>query len=100
VRSRPKQPITAFLEQSNAVIAHDASAQLVRITAPTLITFGSRDLVTSTRFAEPMKTAIRASEVFVFERCSHAPIYEAVEEFNQKTLAFLQGGRLLAGRAA
>jgi hypothetical protein len=26
----------------------------------------------------------------VFETCAHAPIYEAVEEFNQKTLGFLQ----------
>jgi pimeloyl-ACP methyl ester carboxylesterase len=26
----------------------------------------------------------------VFEGCSHAPIYEKVEEFNQKTLEFLQ----------
>jgi hypothetical protein len=26
----------------------------------------------------------------VFEDCAHAPIYENVEEFNQRTLAFLQ----------
>jgi hypothetical protein len=25
----------------------------------------------------------------IFETCSHAPIYEQVAEFNQKTLAFL-----------
>jgi hypothetical protein len=25
----------------------------------------------------------------VFENCSHAPLYENVEEFNQRTLAFL-----------
>ena len=25
----------------------------------------------------------------MFEECEHAPIYEKVEEFNKKTLAFL-----------
>jgi pimeloyl-ACP methyl ester carboxylesterase len=37
-----------------------------------------------------MKSKIRGAELLVFEGCSHAPIYENVEEFNQKTLAFLQ----------
>jgi hypothetical protein len=26
----------------------------------------------------------------VFEDCAHAPIYQNVEEFNQRTLAFLR----------
>jgi pimeloyl-ACP methyl ester carboxylesterase len=37
-----------------------------------------------------MKRSIRDSELLVFEGCAHAPIYEKVEEFNQKTLQFLQ----------
>ena len=85
----PKQPLDAFLRQSNAVIAHDALAQLTRINAPTQITFGRHDLVTSTRFADAMKSGIKQSELLVFESCSHAPIYESVSEFNQKTLSFL-----------
>jgi len=90
VRSRPAQPLAAFIQQANAVMAHDAEAQLDRITAPTQITFGRHDLATSTRFADRMKTGIRNSELLIFEGCAHAPIYEKVEEFNQKTLAFLQ----------
>src|SRR6266508_4745618 len=90
VRGRPAQPLEAFITESNAVIAHDAEAQLSKIKAPTQITFGRYDLVTSTRFAERMKSAIAKSELVVFEGCSHAPIYEKVEEFNQKTLEFLQ----------
>jgi 3-oxoadipate enol-lactonase len=89
VRGRPAQALAAFLQQSNAVIAHDVEARLGRITAPTLITFGRHDLVTSTRFADGMKNNIRGSELLIFEGCAHAPIYEKVEEFNQKTLAFL-----------
>jgi len=90
VRSRPAQPLAAFLQQSNAVIAHNVEPQLGQITAPTQITFGRHDLLTSTRFADRMTRAIRDSELLIFEGCAHAPIYEKVEEFNQKTLAFLQ----------
>ena len=90
VRGRPEQPLAAFLQESNAVIAHDVAAQLGQITAPTQITFGRHDVVTSTRFADRMTSAIRDSELVVFEECAHAPLYEKVEEFNEKTLAFLK----------
>ena len=90
VRSRPAQSVAAFLEQSNAVMAHDAEAQLGKITAPTQITFGRHDQVTSSRFADGMKKNIRNSELVVFEGCAHAPIYENVAEFNEKTVQFLK----------
>jgi 3-oxoadipate enol-lactonase len=89
VRSRPRQPVDAFIQQSDAVIGHDAIAQLGKIRAPTQITFGRHDQVTSTRFAEPLKNGIGNSEVHVFEDCSHASLYEDVAAFNEKTLAFL-----------
>jgi len=90
VRGRPKQPLEAFLSQSSAVIAHDALSQLGRIKAPTQITFGRYDMVCSTRFADPMKNGIKGSELFVFEDCAHAPIYENVAAFNEKSLSFLK----------
>jgi 3-oxoadipate enol-lactonase len=90
VRGRPAQPLDAFIRESNAVIAHDAEAQLSKIKAPTQITFGRHDMVTSTRFADRMQNNIRGSELMVFEGCAHAPIYEKVDEFNQKTLEFLK----------
>jgi pimeloyl-ACP methyl ester carboxylesterase len=89
VRSRPKQSLSSFMEQSNAVMGHDAETQLSRITAPTLITFGRHDIATSTRFADRMKETIRNSELLIFEGCAHAPIYEKVEHFNATTLEFL-----------
>jgi|SRR5690349_3033692 len=90
VRSRPAQTLEGFMQQSNAAIAHDVESSLKSISAPAQISFGSRDVVTSTRFAKPLKDKIRGSELVIFEGCSHAPIYENVEEFNQKTMAFLK----------
>jgi pimeloyl-ACP methyl ester carboxylesterase len=89
VRGRPAQPVDAFLAQTDAVIAHDASAALREIDVPTLITFGARDLVCSTRFAEPLKSGIAGSELVVFEHLSHAGLHEDPETFNRATLDFL-----------
>jgi pimeloyl-ACP methyl ester carboxylesterase len=89
VRGRPAQPLDAFLAQTDAVIAHDASAALSEINAPTLITFGARDLVCSTRFAQPLNNGIARSELVVFEHLSHAGLHEDPETFNHATLDFL-----------
>ncbi|HEX3036345.1 MAG TPA: alpha/beta hydrolase, partial [Thermodesulfobacteriota bacterium] len=70
--------------------SHDCESRLGNIKAPTLITFGKHDLVTSTRFANIMKNNIKNSELIVFEGCAHAALYERTEEFNQKTLDFLK----------
>jgi len=90
VRSRPAQTVADFILQSNAVIAHDVEEQLINITAPTQISFGSHDMITSTRFAFPMQERIRNTELIIFDRCAHAPNFERVDEFNQRTLEFLQ----------
>jgi pimeloyl-ACP methyl ester carboxylesterase len=101
VRSRPAQSVESFIQQSNAVLAHDVSAQLSRITAPTQITFGHQDAVTSpSRFADALRSGIRGSELVIFEGCAHAPIYQRVEEFNTRTLEFLTGHAGAARRVA
>ena len=76
VRGRPAQPVHAFLAQADAAMAHDAAGVLREIEAPTLITFGAHDLVCSTRFAEPLASAIGKSELVVFEHLSHCGLHE------------------------
>jgi len=89
VRGRPKQPVAAFIQESDAVMAHDAEAHLGKIRAPTQITFGRHDLLTI-RFVDRLTNGIKNSELHIFEDCSHAPLYEKVAAFNEKTLAFLK----------
>ena len=100
VRSRPPQSVPDFIQQSDAVLAHDVGAHLGRIAAPTQITFGRQDQLTSTRFAERLKEGIRDSELLIFEGCAHAPLYENVAEFNDRTLAFLRRHTGAARRTA
>jgi pimeloyl-ACP methyl ester carboxylesterase len=89
VRGRPAQPVEAFLAQTDAVLAHDATAALREISVPTQITVGAHDLVCSTRFAEPLNTGIAGSELVVFDHLSHAGLHEDPETFNSATLDFL-----------
>ena len=90
VRSRPAQPLEAFIAQSDAVLAHDAADALGDIRCPTQITFGAHDICTSTRFAGQLQSAIAGSELVVFESLAHAGLHEDAETFNRATLEFLQ----------
>jgi pimeloyl-ACP methyl ester carboxylesterase len=89
VRGRPPQPVDAFINQTEAVLAHDAEAQLGRIVAATQITYGRWDLVTSTRFAPTITEGIRGAELVVFDHLSHAGLHEDADGFNRATLEFL-----------
>src|SRR6266540_3342472 len=71
VRGRPMPPVEALLRQSEAAL-------------------GRHDLLCSTRFIDALTGGIADTELVVFEDCSHAPIYENVQDFNAQTLAFLQ----------
>jgi pimeloyl-ACP methyl ester carboxylesterase len=90
VRSRPPQPLDAFIAQSDAALTHDASAVLGEIAVPTLITVGAHDLVCSPRFAERIKSAIRGSKLVVFDHLSHGGLHQDPETFNRATLQFLR----------
>jgi pimeloyl-ACP methyl ester carboxylesterase len=89
VRSRPDQPLDAFLAQTEAIITHDAGPVLGEIGVPTLITVGAKDVVTSPRVAERLTHRIAGSELVVFEHLSHAGLHEDPETFNRATLDFL-----------
>jgi len=90
VRSRPEQPVEAFIRQTEAVLAHNVESQLAKVKAPTQITFGKYDMITTPQRAASLHADIQGSELIIFDASSHAPIYEQTEEFNQRTLEFLQ----------
>jgi 3-oxoadipate enol-lactonase len=91
VHGRPAQSLEGFMAQSQAVIDHDATAVLDDIMAPTLVTFGGRDLLTSTRFAGPLLDGIADARLLVFDHLSHAGLNEDADTFTAATLEFLRG---------
>jgi pimeloyl-ACP methyl ester carboxylesterase len=54
-----------------------------------LVTFGARDLATSTRFADPLTNGIADAELVVFDHLSHGALHEDPETFNGATVDFL-----------
>ena len=97
VRSRPAQSVDAFIQQSDAVIAHDVEAQLGAIRAPTQITFGRHDAVTSVRFADRLRNAIKSSELYIFEDCSQQMLQR--RQVSQVIISSQQCDQLLAALA-
>ena len=92
-RSRPPQPLQGFMAQCDAVCGHDARDVLARIEAPTLITYGARDALTSTRFAPALAEGIAGARLVVFDHLSHAGFNEDPDGFTAATLPFLTGAR-------
>lgn len=99
VRSRPQMPVEQYIQHTEAVLRHNAEAALGSITAPTLIAVGSLDQVTPVRVSNDLKQAIRNSELVVFEDASHGFIYEVTEDFNRRSIEFMQRHRAAATAA-
>ena len=91
VRTRPSQPLEGFMAQSQAVLDHDASAVLGDVASPTLLTFGGRDLLTSTRFAAPLVDGIPDARLVVFDHLFHCGFNEDPDAFTAVMLDFLAG---------
>jgi pimeloyl-ACP methyl ester carboxylesterase len=92
-RSRPPQPLDGFMAQCDAVAGHDAAGALARVAAPTLITYGARDALTSTRFAPALAEGIADARLVVFDHLSHAGFNEDPDAFTAATLSFLTDHR-------
>ena len=83
-------PLHAFATQCAACIGHDTLDRLSRIRVPTLITAGDQDIFTPLEYAQTLHGRIAGSELFALPGCGHAHHWEALAEFNARTLAFLQ----------
>ncbi len=67
-----------FLRQTMAnIVAEDLEPLLAKIKAPTLIVWGSRDVVTPLWMAYKIKSQIPNSKLQIIEDCGHSPHLEA-----------------------
>lgn len=84
------QSAHAFVAQCNACITHNTLDRLSAIKTPTLITVGNKDIFTPLHYARAIHERIKGSKLAVFEGCGHAHHWEQRDEYNARTLAFLQ----------
>jgi pimeloyl-ACP methyl ester carboxylesterase len=72
---------------------HDVNAlskAIPRITAPSLLIWGTRDGAVDLRSAEHLRRALPASELKLIEGAGHLPFEETPDEFNRLVLDFLK----------
>ncbi|HEY3324313.1 MAG TPA: alpha/beta hydrolase [Planctomycetota bacterium] len=82
-------PQHAFAAQCEACITHDTLDALGGIKVPALLTVGSADIFTPLNLSEAIHERLPKSELFVLKGWGHAHHWEALEEFNKKTLEFM-----------
>jgi pimeloyl-ACP methyl ester carboxylesterase len=70
--------------------------KLDKIKQPTLIVWGREDALTPLALGERFNKDIKGSQLFVLEKCGHAPQLEKAAEFNTALMKFLEGGNVAA----
>jgi pimeloyl-ACP methyl ester carboxylesterase len=86
--AKPMSP-ESFQRQLGAVIAHDASDRLDKITAPTLIIHGQDDPLMPYANGQYLAEHIRGARHSTFPGVGHFPPLEATERFNREVIEFL-----------
>ena len=86
--TKPKSYARFFI-QAQACLSHDATDQLPRIAAPTLVIGGEKDLALGGEPSRFLADAIPNASLHMYPQWGHA-LYEEAKDFNQKVLEFLR----------
>ena len=79
-----------FLANAAAILDFDATSELQRICAPTLVLAGANDRIVGTEAAAQLHEAIAGSRLHVYPNLGHTA-YEEAPDFNDRVFSFLEG---------
>ncbi|MFT3904481.1 MAG: alpha/beta hydrolase [Niabella sp.] len=82
--------VIKIIALAKSAIRNNLGKELTKITIPVLLIWGKNDQVTPPFVAEEFKELLPNSELYFIDKCGHAPMMEAPEEFNKILLAFLK----------
>ena len=86
-------PAYAYKAQCNAILGFDILADLGKVTAPTLVVGGDRDLFVPVNVTEEMAAAIPGAMLYMAKDGGHVQHWEQLEAYNKVTLDFLMENR-------
>lgn len=69
---------------------HNMASEITKITVPTLLVWGLNDTITPPMVAHEFNRLIPNSTLKFIDKCSHAPMMEHPEKFNDLLAAFIQ----------
>jgi pimeloyl-ACP methyl ester carboxylesterase len=90
--------LASYYRQAEAGSRFDASADVGRITSPTLVIHGAEDRYVPFSNAHALAGAIPGARLRVLERAGHLVFVERAAEVNREVVAFLQEGEQRRGR--
>ncbi len=79
------------VKTAKSAVRHNLSDKLHQISAPTLLIWGTDDIVTPPIVAERFNELIEHSELHWVKECGHAPMMEHPQTFNNILSEFLKG---------
>jgi len=82
-------PRHAFESQAAACINHDARGSLHKITAPSLIIAGDKDIFTPIECSRYLHENIKNSRLEIFEGYAHTHHWEDLDRYNKLTVDFI-----------
>lgn len=82
-------PSYAFKAQCNTILNFDEYQNLGRISAPTLVVAGDKDLFVPEYLTMEMVNAIPGAQLYMAKNGGHVQHWEQLEKYNQITLEFL-----------
>jgi len=88
-RILPMVSVEGFIAQMAAVMGHDATAELCRIEAPTLVMKPAAALLIPPRASDELARAIPGARLLTFDNGSHGFNVEQADKFNRAVLDFL-----------
>ena len=86
-------PAYAFKAQCNAILGFDILSDLGKVTAPTLVVGGDRDLFVPVHVTQEMAQAIPGARLYMAKDGGHVQHWEQLETYNKTTLEFLLENR-------
>jgi len=86
------QPVSAYLAQLAVIQNHDTTADLGRITVPTLVIAGEEDILIPTRLSHELHDLVPGSD-WATTPGGHGCIWEHPEPFNTRFVDFLNQNR-------
>jgi aminoacrylate hydrolase len=82
-------PPEIVMSRIDAILAFDRTAELARISTPTLVVAAQDDVVTPAYFSEELARLIPGAEIKLFPQGGHCFTQVTAREFNQSVLPFL-----------
>jgi pimeloyl-ACP methyl ester carboxylesterase len=81
--------VEGFMAQLAAAMAHDATAELGRIAAPTLVLKPARDMLIPPRASDELARLIPGAQLLTFDHAAHGFNVEQPDKFNRAVIDFV-----------